>query len=223
MSSFILEEPTKNGFVKGLINDVTFLYVHIQEARDKFSKDGQEYSVKLVVDKETAKAFKKQYSKQGFSECETENFEEQYGIAPPHPKEEIQYLITLKAPDDHIVKSVGDGGEEVETAVKLGYGEFKRPKVYVPSTEGVKDITRDLLVGNGSRGHASFWELSTTTYGEFARLSGILVSDLKVYEKRAGSQSAWGSVVNVDSSPENHFAQQAQEEAPTIPDDQIPY
>lgn len=222
MSSFILEEPTKSGFVKGFINDVTFLYVHIQDARDKFSKDGKEYSVKMVVDKATAKAFKKQYSKQGFSECETENFEEQYGIEPPFPKDETQYLITLKAPEDHVVRSTDNNGEEVERSVKLDYGEFKRPKVYVPSTEGVKDITRDLMVGNGSCGHASFWELSTTTYGEFARLSGILVSDLKVYEKPAASQSAWGAVVNSDRAPENHFARQAQEDAPVI-DDQIPY
>lgn len=222
MSSFILEEPTKNGFVKGFINDVTFLYVSIQDAREKFSKDGNEYSVKLVVDKATAKAFKKQFSKQGFSECETENFEEQYGIAPPFPKDDTQYLITLKAPEDQIIRSTDSNGEEVERSVKLDYGEFKRPKVYVPTNEGVKDITRDLIAGNGSSGHASFWVLSTSTYGDFARLSGILVNDLKVYEKRASSQSAWGTVVNGDNVPENHFTQQAKEDAPVL-DDQIPY
>ncbi len=200
MSEFILEEPTSKGFVKGKIYDVTFLYTNIQKSRDKFSKEGKEFSVKLLVDKKTAKAFKKQYPKNGFREVETQVFQEQYGIEPTHPEEEYQYIITLKCPDDKFTKVV-ENGQEVNRLVKLTYGEFKRPKVYVPVSDGVvKDITMDLNVGNGSSGAASFWVLDAHDFGTFPRLSGILVEDLIVYENTSSNLSDFGSVTS-DAPP----------------------
>ena len=222
MSEFILDDPSKSGFVKGRVNDVTFLYVTIQNAREKFTKNGSEYSVKLVVDKKTAKAFEKQYSKQGFTDCETENFEELYGVAPPFPGEDTQYIITIKAPDDSIIRSKSSDGEEIETSIKLDYDEFKRPKVYVPSNSGVKDVTMDFEIANGSKGHASFWELSTTTYGNFARLSGILVNDLKIYENRSNDQCAFGKVENANTRQPSHFESQEREDPPIL-DDELPF
>ena len=129
----------------------------------------------------------------------------------------------MKVRDDKFIQAVEDG-EEVEKLVKLSYTEFKRPKVYVPSTEGVKDVTMDFEIGNGSRGDASFWVLDTKDFGSFPKLSGILVSDLKVYEGRGKNQCAFGNVVNGTSEQESHFVNQEKEVAPSLPqDDEIPY
>lgn len=223
MSTFIINEAAKGGFTDGRINDVTFLYVSIQSARDKYKSTDKEYSVKLVVDEDTGDAFENKFPKNPVKKVKTSNFEEQFGIAPPIPDAKNQFIITLKVADDKTIKVIDETGVETDQVVKLIYDEYKRPKVYVPATEGVEDITRSINVGNGSRGDASFWLLDAGDFGFFPKLSAILVTDLIAYEKSAGSKSAFGNVVNGASTGQAHFDNQEREEAPMIIDDQIPY
>lgn len=207
MSEFVLNEASDNGFQDGFINGVTFLYVCIQDAKTKWKSEELEYSVKCVVDKATGKAFKKTYPKNGVKEVDNEEFESTYSIGLPFPNQEEQYIITLKT-------SATD-----KNGALLQHGAFKRPKVYVPNGKGgVKDITRETLIANGSKGDVNFW-VSTSEFGQFPKLAAILVSDLIPYEKKASAGSAWGAVEGGeeeygDSAPDNGFARQSKEDAP---------
>ncbi|MCP4392666.1 MAG: hypothetical protein GY804_00070 [Alphaproteobacteria bacterium] len=223
MSEFILGEPSKKGFTKGKINDVTFLYVSIQEPRDKYESEDKEFSAQLVVDQETAKAFKKKFPKNGYHEYNTANFEEQFGIAPPFPDERQQYVIKLTVNDFHYRKVVDPlTGEEVKKALKLPYDDFKRPKVFIPADcGGVNDVTKTVLVGNGSKGHVAFWIMTHEKFGDFPKLHEICVTDLIIYENRSKSSSEWGTVANAAGSSE-HFSSQQQENEPEL-DEEAPY
>ncbi|MCP3921242.1 MAG: hypothetical protein GY714_01525 [Desulfobacterales bacterium] len=223
MSEFILGEPSKKGFTKGKINDVTFLYVNIQEPRNKYESEDKEFSAQLVVDKKTAKAFKKKFPKNSCREYDTENFEEQFGIDPPFPDESEQYVIKLTVNDFHFRKVTDPQTGEVATkTLKLPYDDFKRPKVFMPATDGdVNDVTKTMLVGNGSKGHAAFWIMTHDKFGDFPKLHEICVTDLIVYENRSKATSEWGSVANASGSSE-HFSSQQQEFEPEL-GEEAPY
>lgn len=226
MSEMIINEPSKNGFQDGFINGVTFLYVNIQQARDKYKSADKEYSAKLVVDEDTADLFKDKFPKNGVKEVKTANFEEQYGIVPPIPKAKKQYILTLKVADDKIIKVVDEAtGEEQEKKVKLTYNDFKRPKVYVPDPSGVVDvvdITMSTNVGNGSKGDVAFWIAETNDFGSFPKLKALKVNELIPYEgNTGGNRTAFGTTGDSDA-PVNNFAGQQQEEEPAL-EGEAPY
>lgn len=206
MSQFIINEAEENGFQEGFINEVTFLYVCIQEAREKYKSTELEYSVKCVVDKATSKAFKKAYPKNGVKEVDTSEFKETFGVDAPYPDQDEQFILTMKT---NAQDKDGD---------LLSHAAFKRPKVYVPSGNGVKDITVETLVANGSKGDVNFW-VSESEYGTFPKLTAILVRELIVYEKRENTGSAWGAVENAESKPQNGFEKQEKELAPELLDE----
>lgn len=209
MSKFILNEKTDKGFQDGFINDVTFVYVCIQEAKSKFGKKNEfEYSVGLVVDEDTYDIFADKYPKNvsNKSVIKTEDFKERYGIDPVYPNEKKQYVIQLKAPHTD------------NKGVEIAYEAFKRPKVYVPSGEGrVSDITMDKLVANGSKGHINFWVSHSDEFGDFPKLKDILVTELIVFVRQASTQSAFGKIDN-SSAPETAFDKQEKEDAPDLSD-----
>jgi len=203
MSQFVLNEAEDNGFQAGFINEVTFLYVSLQDAREKYKSTELEYSVKCVVDKATAKAFKKAYPKNGVKEVDTSEFKETFGIDAPYPDQDEQFILTMKT------------NAQDKDGQLLSHNAFKRPKVYVPSGRGVKDITAESLVANGSKGDVNFW-VSDTEFGQFPKLTAILVRELIVYEKRENAGSAWGSVENAEAQPQNGFEKQEKELAPEL-------
>lgn len=210
MSELVINEAQDNGFVDGFINDVTFLYVCIQEAREKYKSKELEYSVKCVVDKATAKAFKKAYPKNGVKEVETAEFKETFGIDAPYPDQDEQFILTMKT------------NAQDKDGNLLEHSTYKRAKVYVPSGKGVKDITRDTLVANGSKGDVNFW-ISNSEFGTFPKLAAILVKELIVYEKSGNSGSAWGDVENAESKPENAFERQEKEDAPEFVEEDVDF
>ena len=203
MSELVFNEAQDNGFTDGFINGVTFLYVCINEAKEKYKSTDLEYSVKCVVDKATSKAFKKAFPKNGVKEVDTAEFKETFGVDAPYPDADEQYVLTIKT------------NAQDKDGVLLPSSAYKRPKVYVPAGEGVKDITSETLVANGSKGDVNFW-VSDSDYGKFPKLAAICVRELIVYEKREGSGSAWGSVQGGESKPENAFEKQAKESAPEM-------
>lgn len=208
MSKFTLT-TTPTGEEKARLEDVTFCYTMLQGGSYKYqSKTEKEYSVDCIVDKATAKAYKKAFPKNGYKEIETKDFEGIFKIKPPYPEQDEQYRIKL-AIDCALKSDVESQG--LSKGDLVPYKWRSRPKAYVPTDGGVKDITMTTLIGNGSTGDVA---LNTTenTFGKFPQMSGILVKDLIEYSK-AGADSDFGEVVGGVNPGDGNLQQTAQEPA----------
>jgi hypothetical protein len=180
-----------NDKTKGKLLDVTFAYVKLQSGSYKYQSTTElEYCVDCIVNKETAKAYKKAFPKNGYKEIDTSEFEAQYKIKPPFPDQDEQFIIKVKA-NANLRTDIPSAG--------LVYGDLvpytwkTRPKVYLPVDGGVKDITMTTLVSNGSKGDVAL-SIRENSFGTFPQLTGILVKDLIEYVKE-GSGSDFGNVV----------------------------
>ena len=159
-----------------VINDVVFCYAKIQQADFKYqSKTEKEWSVDCAVDKATAKKWNKEFPKQKAKEIDSDDFEKIFKIPPPFEGDE-QYIIKLKKNAQYFK------GEEMHPTP-----DVYRPRVFVPGADGkLQDVTKDVLVANGSKGVASF-DTVENSYGKFAQLKAIRVDELIEYKKEGGS------------------------------------
>lgn len=150
-----------------------FAYAKIQEPAFKYqSTTEKEFSIDLIVDKATAKAFGKQFPKQKGKTVDNDDFEEIYKMPPPFPDQDEQYVLKLKRPAQY-----KDGKPLPESYW---------PKVMQKRGGKAVQIPREVLVGNGSTGKVSY-DINENDYGTFAKLKNILVEDLKEYKKTGGS------------------------------------
>ena len=150
-----------------------FAYAKIQEPAFKYqSTTEKEFSIDIIVDKATAKAFGKQFPKQKGKTVDNDDFEEIYKIPPPFPDQDEQFVLKLKRPAQY-----KDGKPLPESYW---------PKVMQKKGGKAVQIPREVLVGNGSTGKVSY-DVNENDYGTFAKLKNILVEDLKEYKKSGGS------------------------------------
>ena len=150
-----------------------FAYAKIQEPAFKYqSTTEKEFSIDIIVDKATAKAFGKQFPKQKGKQVDNDDFEEIYKMPPPFPDQDEQYVLKLKRPAQY-----KDGKPLPESYW---------PKVMQKKGGKAVQIPREVLVGNGSTGKVSY-DVNENDYGTFAKLKNILVEDLKEYKKSGGS------------------------------------
>ena len=150
-----------------------FAYAKIQEPAFKYqSTTEKEFSIDIIVDKATAKAFGKQFPKQKGKQVDNDDFEEIYKMPPPFPDQDTQYILKLKRPAQY-----KDGKPLPESYW---------PKVMQKKGGKAVQIPREVLVGNGSTGKVSY-DVNENDYGTFAKLKNILVEDLKEYKKSGGS------------------------------------
>lgn len=150
-----------------------FAYAKIQEPAFKYqSTTEKEFSIDIIVDKVTAKAFGKQFPKQKGKQVDNDDFEEIYKMPPPFPDQDEQYVLKLKRPAQY-----KDGKPLPESYW---------PKVMQKKGGKAVQIPREVLVGNGSSGKVSY-DVNENDYGTFAKLKNILVEDLKEYKKTGGS------------------------------------
>ena len=150
-----------------------FAYAKIQEPAFKYqSTTEKEFSIDVIVDKATAKAFGKQFPKQKGKQVDNDDFEEIYKMPPPFPDQDEQYVLKLKRPAQY-----KDGKPLPESYW---------PKVMQKKGGKAVQIPREVLVGNGSTGKVSY-DVNENDYGTFAKLKNILVEDLKEYKKSGGS------------------------------------
>ena len=150
-----------------------FAYAKIQEPAFKYqSTTEKEFSIDIIVDKETAKAFGKQFPKQKGKRVDNDDFEEIYKMPPPFPDQDEQYVLKLKRPAQY-----KDGKPLPESYW---------PKVMQKKGGKAVQIPREVLVGNGSTGKVSY-DVNENDFGTFAKLKNILVEDLKEYKKTGGS------------------------------------
>ena len=180
-----------------VINNVTFLYTKIQSPVPAFNKVDSEFSVDCVISKADAKALNKEYPKQKSKEYDNDEFKEKFGIEPPFPNQEEQFVLKLK-------KSHTKGGKVTP--------EKYFPRVFVATPEGNVDKTYEILVSNGSKGKASYRVKETDTYGNFIELQSILVEDLIEYVSKAGGVGAEFGVTQLADVPENQRVVQKQGE-----------
>jgi len=155
----------------------TLVYVQVQEPVDCFDKaKGQEWKASIVVDEDTADAWAEEYNKQPATVVKTSDFKEKYKIDPPFPDAKKQYIITLRK------------------NTKLGNGndvpELYQPKALMNVDGKMKDITKSVLIANGSKGSISVdtWEAKL---GKVARLKNILVTELIEYERPEGETGTY--------------------------------
>lgn len=150
-----------------------FAYAKIQEPAFKYqSTTEKEFSIDLIVDKATAKAFGKQFQKQKGKTVDNDDFEEIYKMPPPFPDQDEQYVLKLKRPAQY-----KDGKPLPESYW---------PKVMQKKNGKAVALPREVLVGNGSTGKVSY-DVNENDYGTFAKLKNVLVEDLKEYKKSGGS------------------------------------
>jgi hypothetical protein len=153
----------------------TLLYTVANEAVACFEKEkGKEWKTSIAVDEDQADAFNELYPKQSAKVVKTADFEEIYKCPAPFPDEKKQYVITLRL------------------NTKLGNGE-PVPEQYQPKVlqviDGERvDITKEKLVGNGSKGKVSITHYAGKM-GDVARLKNILVTELVEYEGGTGGSN----------------------------------
>lgn len=200
MSEFIItKEPEDKKRGAGRINDVVFCYTKIQEPTFKYgSKTDKEYSVDVVVDKATAKAWKKKFPKNSVKELDNDEFARIFKIDPPYKGDE-QYVLKVKA------RAQNKDGDPIP------YEWNTRPKVFVPEGDAVVDVTMSKLVSNGSKGDVAF-SISNGDFGTFPQLTGILVTNLIEYVSSGGNGNPFGKVK--ESSVEETFDNNEDDDVP---------
>lgn len=144
-----------------------FAYAKVTEAAPKYQSTEKEYSIDLIVDKATAKAFGKQFPKQKGKTVDNEDFETIYKIPVPFPDQDEQYVLKLKKKE------------------KTAKGEFlPKPGIFVKVDGKAVPLKEGVLIANGSKGKVSY-SVRENDYGIFAGLKDILVEELIEY-KQAG-------------------------------------
>ena len=155
-----------------------FAYAKVQEPSLKYqSETEKEFSIDVIVDKATAKAFGKQFPKQKGKVVDTSDFKEIYKIDPPFPDQDEQYILKLKKPAQFNDKATGN---------MKAIPEIYWPKIVVKKNGKAVPLARDILIANGSMGKVSY-EVNENSYGIFAKLKNILVEELIEYKKADAS------------------------------------
>ena len=146
----------------------TLVFVSIQTPQTKYQSTEKEYKAGVVVDEDTSDAWNERFPKQAAKVVKTSDFKDTYKIDAPFQNEKKQYVITLKKPAQYADS----------TPLPKQY----QPRVFLQEGSEAVDITETKLPANGSKGKISF-EIRENSYGTFAKLRNVLVTDLIEYKK----------------------------------------
>lgn len=174
------------------LENVTFAYAKIAESDFKYGSNvDKEYSIDCIVDKATAKKFKKQFPKQSVKEFDNDEFVQKYKMEVPFPEQDEQMIIKLKKP-----------------AVKGGKEMPYRPRSFIYADDGktLVDITTSRLASNGSKGKVRY-RVTSNDFGTFAQLDSVLFETFIEYKKGGGDSPFGIPVAKVEE--ENKAATQA--------------
>jgi hypothetical protein len=192
-----------------LLEDVSLFYTKVKTPSLKYqSTTEKEYSVNVLVDKTTAKAWNKKFPKQKAKEVDREDFVEKFGEEFAIGDEE-QYFIVLKKPAQY-----KDGNPLKENQL---------PRAFMDDGSGnLEDITFTKLIGNGSKGVVQF-DVTSNDFGTFAKLAGIRVDELVAVEQVGGEAkyNVLGKVKSLAEAPEQSKPKQEVEIAED--DDSVPF
>jgi hypothetical protein len=161
----------------GVLNNVVLAYAKIAEPVKKYQSEDLVYEVDCIVDKTTAKAWNKQFSKQKAKEFDAEEFTEKFKMEPPFGGEEV-FVIKMRKP-------ASKDGEM--------YDEKYRPKVLLDTADGERvDITQSRLISNGSKAKVSY-RITENSFGTFGQLNNILMDEEGFIEYKSSGGGAAGS------------------------------
>lgn len=161
----------------GVLNNVVLAYAKIAEPVKKYQSEDLVYEVDCIVDKATAKAWNKQFSKQKAKELDAEEFTEKFKMDPPFGGEEV-FVIKMRKP-------ASKDGEM--------YDEKYRPKVLLDTADGERvDITQSRLISNGSKAKVSY-RITENSFGTFGQLNNILMDEEGFIEYKSSGGGAAGS------------------------------
>lgn len=189
-------------FEQGIIENAVLYYTKIKTPSLKFgSQTEREYTVDVVVDKATAKAWNKQFPKQKAKELDNDEFMEKFKAEKVPFDGDEQFVIKMRKAAQYKDKTTGQ---------LVPIPEQYIPRVFLLDGEGnLEDITFDRLVGNGSVGTVQF-QTNSNDFGTFAKLQAIRVDDLVVVEQSASGGANYNVLGNVKSLAE--APKQAQQE-----------
>jgi hypothetical protein len=195
-----------------IIENVVLNYTKIKEPGNKYQSEEKEWSVDVVVSREQAKAWNKDFSKQKAKEIDNPDYLKQFKQETlPFPDQDCQYVIKLKKGTKF------KSGEPVP--------EKFHPKVYLNNGDGtIKDVTKDILVGNGSVGAAKY-DVVENSFGKFAKLAAVRVDKLVEYKGAGGGgDDDLGKVVEATSTVASAPSQSVDADGPGDPfDDCVPF
>lgn len=157
----------------GVITGTTLFWTKLQKPTLKYqSTTEKEFVVDVLVDKETSKAWNKQFSKPKTKEIDIDDFNSRYGSEHAIGSDE-QYIIKLKKSATYSDKQTGEIKE---------IADIYKPRVFLEDEDGLlEDVTFTTVVGNGSKGVVQF-DVINNTFGTFAHLSAIKVEHLVASE-----------------------------------------
>ena len=160
-------EKTKIGFIEGFA-----CYVKVHKPYTKYQSEDKEFTLDLVISKDQAKQWKKDFKKQPPKEFDNDDFKNTFKIDPPFEDQDEQFVIKLK----------------VDAQYKDGTIKEKKfwPRVLVMEDGAAVDIAEGILVGNGSKVKVSY-NVRSNDFGTFAKLKNILVLDLIEFEDGGGA------------------------------------
>jgi hypothetical protein len=184
----------ENGILEGIA-----CYAKVQIPGNKYQSDEKEFSIDVVVDKATYKAWGKKFPKQKGKTVDNEDFKEIFKIDPPFEDQDEQCVLKLKK-----AASYKDG-----TELDKKYW----PKVLIQKNNKAVAIEEGVLVANGSKVKVSF-EIRENSYGTFARLKNVLVTNLIEYRVDGDNGSEFG--LEVEDS-EKEIADEFSEETKQAP------
>lgn len=178
-----------------VIEGVTFFYTKIQKPSLKYqSETEKEFTVDVLIDKPTAKAWSKVFGKQKPKELDREEFAEKFGEQYLIDGVDEYFLLKLKKPANY---------KDKETGQLKDIPEQYRPRVFLDDGNGeLEDITFTQLVGNGSKGVVQY-EVNTNSFGTFGKLLAIKVDELVVVEQgdSTGKFNVLGKVKSLADNP----------------------
>lgn len=192
-----------------IIENATFFYVKVKNPSLKYqSQVDREYAVDAHVDKATAKAWNKAFPKQKAKEMDYNEFVEKHGAENAIGEEE-QFIIKLKKDAQYKDKETG---ETKKIADKY------RPRAFEVSEDGtLTDITFTKLIGGGSKG-AVLFEVTTNSFGTFAKLVGLRVDQLVEVQGDGGDKfGALGKVNTLAEAPTTQDAPVAENQGEASP------
>lgn len=176
----------------------TLVYVQVDTPKPCYVESkGKEWKASVVIDEDTADTWDEMFPKQTAKQVKTSEFEAIYKIEPPFPDQRKQYIVTLR--------------KNTKLANGNDVPEKYQPKVFKKEGSSLVNITKDILVANGSEGIVSV-EIYEGKMGTFARLKNVLVTKLIEYEKAQSSGESGDEFGLPVKQETNEFSEEPKQE-----------
>lgn len=221
MSTMKIVKDAKGNISKVFIEDVVFYYAQVQKAKPIYDQrewsnpNKFEYLVDVLVDEDTYDLIEETFPKTSLKKYSKEKFMERFKI---ESEEDLPY--------DSKKYFVAKFKQAAQKADGSPINPQLRPRAFEMVNGKAVDITIDKLIGNGSKGAILLRSSTNSTYGTFAYLSTLKVTDLVEYETSSVTDEAvsdfLGGDVEFADIPEETF-EKPEQNSEDFSDDDLPF